>query len=109
MIKKYLLELIFSELTKYDNIKEFEFVIGDSGEIDTFYIINDLLNENNKFLSHLNKIILNEFYNNNLIDIFNELKKNKKIEFIFNNEVDFGIYKTHMDKFQLNGAHDIKV
>ena len=109
LIKKYLLELIFNELTKYDNIKEFEFVIGDSGEIDTFYIINDLLKENNKFLSYLNKIILNVFYNNNLIDIFNELKKYKKIEFIFNNEVDFGIYKTHMDKFQLNGTHDIKV
>ena len=108
LIKKYLLELIFKELSNFKNIKEFIFKI-NSGEIDNLYNINDLLKGNNPFLLQLKKIKIETFEKNYFLEVNNELRKYKNIEFAFFDSFNFSDIRKNIENFHLNESIDINV
>ena len=108
LIKKYLLELIFKELSHFKNIKEFMFKL-NSGEVDNLYNINELLKENNAFLLQLKKIKIEIFRNDYFLEVNNELRKYKNIEFVFFNPFSFNGIQRNIKHFQLNDNMDIEV
>ena len=108
LIKKYLLELIFKELSNYKNIKEFMFKL-NSGEIDNLYNINELLKENNPFLLQLKKIKIEESPKDYFLEVNNELRKYKNIEFVFFSSFNFSDIEKNIKNFQLNENMNIEV